>query len=184
MGSHKTVWELNMLWSEKISFVKNAKENKYFPETDWYGWCDIGYFRGEALGDIPHNNIQKWPNENKIISLEKNKIYYGLVRNDQNYLQYLYNLINKKNEKGLPSTPIPPDQWSIAGGFFLIYKENICNWHKMYDDKLKLYFENNYLVKDDQIIIIDNIMSKFNLFQLVVENTYSNPWFVFQRFLL
>ena len=52
----------------------------------------------------------------------------------------------------------------------------------MYDDKLKLYFENNYLVKDDQIIIIDNIMSKFNLFQLVVENTYSNPWFVFQDF--
>ena len=36
----KTSWELNMIWSEKISFVKNTKENNPF-NTKWFGWCDI-----------------------------------------------------------------------------------------------------------------------------------------------
>ena len=63
-------------------------------------------------------------------------------------------------------------------------KEKINVWHKTYDDKLHLYFKNNYLVKDDQIIIIDNIMSNVNDFELVRENKGTDPWFVFQRFLL
>lgn len=184
MSSHDTTWKLNMLWSEKISFVKNIVENNYFPETDWYGWCDIGYFRGESRGDIPPNMIQKWPNKNKINILKKDKIYYALVRNDPLYLKKLYFIINNKNDLGLPNTPIPPDQWSIAGGFFLLSKEKINVWHKTYDDKLYLYFKNNYLVKDDQIIIIDNIMSNVNDFELVRENKGTDPWFVFQRFLL
>lgn len=184
MSSHDTTWKLNMLWSEKISFVKNIVENNYFPETDWYGWCDIGYFRGESRGDIPPNMIQKWPNKNKINILKKDKIYYALVRNDPLYLKKLYFIINNKNDLGLPNTPIPPDQWSIAGGFFLLSKEKINVWHKTYDDKLHLYFKNNYLVKDDQIIIIDNIMSNVNDFELVRENKGTDPWFVFQRFLL
>ena len=184
MSSHDTSWKLNMLWSEKISFVKNVVENNYFPETDWYGWCDIGYFRGESRGDIPPNMIQKWPNKNKINTLKKDKIHYALVRNDPLYLKKLYFIINNKNDLGLPNTPIPPDQWSIAGGFFLLSKEKINVWHKIYDDKLHLYFKNNYLVKDDQIIIIDSIMSNVNDFELVRENKGSDPWFVFQRFLL
>ena len=49
MKSHKTDWKLNMLWSEKIAFVKKCYDNKYFPETDWYGWVDIGYFRGTSF---------------------------------------------------------------------------------------------------------------------------------------
>ena len=40
----KSCWELNMLWSEKIWFVNECIERKYF-ETEFYGWCDIGYFR-------------------------------------------------------------------------------------------------------------------------------------------
>tara|TARA_B110000208_G_scaffold187729_1_gene246207 strand:- start:2121 stop:2453 length:333 start_codon:yes stop_codon:yes gene_type:complete len=45
MKSYKTSWKLNMLWNKKISFVKKAYQEKYFDETEWYGWMDIGYFR-------------------------------------------------------------------------------------------------------------------------------------------
>ena len=36
-----TEWKVNMLWSEKISFVEETVSNKYF-DTEMYGWCDIG----------------------------------------------------------------------------------------------------------------------------------------------
>ena len=177
-------WQLNMLWSEKIAFVKNAYKNKYFPETEWYGWCDIGYFRGEEVGDISQQQIKNWPNYDKINSLNKDKIYYALVRFDPNYLQSLYNIINDKNEFGLPRNSIPEDQWSIAGGFFLIYKNNIDYWFKTFDNRLQLYFKHNYLVKDDQILVVDLIFSNKGKFELIKETNRTNPWFVFQRFLL
>lgn len=183
-SKHNTCWELNMLWSEKISFVKNIVENKYFTETEWYGWCDIGYFRCENRGDISPNQINIWPNNNKILKLEKEKIYYALVNRDMGYLKSLFKLINIKNNLGLPKTQIPPDQVSIAGGFFLTHKLNINNWHKMYDTKLNLYFKHNYLVKDDQIIIINSIAENKKKFKLISDKIGNNPWFVFQRYLL
>ncbi len=183
-SKYNTSWELNMLWSEKLSFVKNIIENDYFPKTEWYGWCDIGYFRGECYGDISKEEIQSWPNIDKINELNKDKIYYAIARNDMSYLQKLFKIINTKNNIGLPSIPIPNDQWSIAGGFFMIYKDNMNEWHKLYDNKLKLYFENDYLVKDDQIIIIDCIMSNLKKFKLVQQEKRGDPWFLFQRYLL
>ena len=183
-SKHNTCWELNMLWSEKISFVKNIVENKYFTDTEWYGWCDIGYFRCENRGDISPNQINIWPNNNKILKLEKEKIYYALVNRDMGYLKSLFKHINIKNNLGLPKIQIPPNQVSIAGGFFLIHKLNINLWHKMYDTKLNLYFKHNYLVKDDQIIIINNIAENKKKFKLINDKIGNNPWFVFQRYLL
>ena len=55
------------------------------------------------------------------------------------------NLINTKNEKELPIKPIPPIQGCIAGGFFIIHKDNISWWSETYDSMLKKYFENNGL---------------------------------------
>ena len=54
----KICWELNMLWSEKLSFVKKTIDENYF-EGDWFGWCDIGYFRSAGF------DIKKWPNPKK-----------------------------------------------------------------------------------------------------------------------
>ena len=179
----KTDWKLNMLWSEKISFVKKTIEEKYF-ETDWYGWCDIGYFRCRN-NDINISEISKWPNSKKIENLNKNKIHYALINNNKLYINNLLKIINNKNSIGLPENPIPSNQSSIAGGFFLITKENINWWHKIYDEKLKLYFQHNYLVKDDQIIIINCIFENMNKCQLYKENNPKfNNWFMFQRLLL
>jgi hypothetical protein len=174
---HKTSWELNMLWSEKISFVEETYNNKYF-ETEYYGWCDIGYFRD--LDSYKISLFLNWPSNDKIINLNKSKIHYIQINNNKNYIDYLKNIINNKNNIGLPIMPIPPDQTSIAGGFFILYKDKINWWKELYDNKLQLYFKNEYLVKDDQIIIIDCIFSNDEHYELYL----SYSWFAFQNILL
>lgn len=179
-----TSWKLNMLWSEKINFVRETIYNKYF-DTEFYGWCDIGYFRNRK-NDTNTLFLKNWPNQDKIMNLKKNKIIYGCINNCYKYLNQLSNIINNKNDKGLPIQEIPSNQYSISGGFFILHKTNIKNWMELYYQKLELYFNNNYLVKDDQIILADCIFSKSNLdkFVLCREKSYEyDNWFMFQRIL-
>ena len=63
----KSCWELNMLWCEKIWFVNETIERKYF-ETDFYGWCDIGYFRNRIY-DLNTYCLSNWPSKDKILLL-------------------------------------------------------------------------------------------------------------------
>jgi len=179
----KSSWELNMLWAEKIWFVNECVERKYF-ETEFYGWCDIGYFRNRHK-DLNTSFLSNWSSKDKILLLDRNKISYACLSNDNGYLKYLHKIINNKNLVGLPVQPIPPYQISVAGGFFISYKDKVKWWAKTFDNKLDLYLKNNYLVKDDQIILIDCILSDLNNFYLFREN---NPlfdnWFMFQRILL
>ena len=179
----KIDWRVNMLWNEKIWFVKETIDKKYF-NTEYYGWCDIGYFRNRE-NDYHTNLMTNWPNKNMIKQIDKNKVHYACVNNDENYLSMLFNIINNKNDNGLPINDIPANQISIAGGFFILHKNKINSWLNTYEKKLKLYFNNNKLIKDDQIIIIDCIFSDPNNFELYKENNkkYDN-WFLFQRILL
>lgn len=176
----RSCWELNMLWSEKISFVKETIERNYF-NTEFYGWCDIGYFRNRPCDIIVSD---KWASNTDFFNNHKEKICYACVKNDDGYLSFLYNLINDKTEYGLPKNPIPPHQVSIAGGFFILHKSNIDWWFKTYDNMLSNYFKNGYLVKDDQIILVNCILTNLNRFTLFRENmpNYDN-WFMFQRIL-
>jgi len=176
-------WKLNMLWSEKIHFVHQTMVNKYF-DTDFYGWCDIGYFRGRP-NDLSREQLVNWPNTNKITLLDINKIYYACVNNNPEYMNMLAHIVNNKNDLGLPETPIPPHQVSIAGGFFICHKSRVEWWRNTMDQKLALYFKHGYLVKDDQIIVADCILSDLEHFALCKEEDlrYDN-WFLFQRLLL
>ena len=184
----KIDWEVNMLWSEKIWFVKDAIENRYFAaKTDFYGWCDIGYFRNRQCDMNTDLLLQNsWPNPDVIAALNPDKIHYSCVNNDIRYMAALSQFVKNKNAVGLPATEIPPDQMSVAGGFFILHKKRIDWWAKTYDAKLNLYFKHDYLVKDDQMIVIDCILSDDRLesFQLYKESIpwYDN-WFMFQRIL-
>jgi len=176
-------WEVNMLWSEKIWFVNETIENKYY-DTEIHGWCDIGYFRN-CTGTTNTNYLQNWPNSEKINNLNSERIYYACISNNDNYLNNLNKIVQNKNSLGLPVNPIPKNQCSIAGGFFIIHKNKINWWKTTFDSKLKLYFENEYLVTDDQMIILDCIFSNRSEFNLIRENEVNyNNWFLFQRFLL
>jgi hypothetical protein len=171
-----------MLWSEKIWFVKETIERKHF-ESESYGWCDIGYFRNRP-NDLNSINLLNWSNNEKIMNLDKNKICYGCVNNDDNFMNFLHQIVNNKNQLGLPSQEIPASQISISGGFFIIHKDKINWWSETYNKKLELYFKHNYLVKDDQIILVDCIFSNLNSFTIFRENDprFDN-WFMFQRIL-
>lgn len=176
-------WKLNMLWAEKISFVKETIERKYF-DTEFYGWCDIGYFRNRKgeYSDTNTSELMNWPNKEKINKLDKNKIVYACINNNDVYLNDLIRIIQNKNSNGLPANPIPPFQNSIAGGFFILHKDMIDWWFTTFDNKLELYFKHNYLVKDDQIIIADCVFSNLENFALFREFEYPHDnWFMFQR---
>ena len=176
--NNKSEWKLNMLWAEKTHFVNDVCKNNYFQPTDYYGWCDIGYFREGACSNFA--------NPLKLKLLNKNKIYYARINSDEN-MNHLQEIVLRKNEHGLPIQPIPEDQNSVAGGFFVAHKSKIDGWNTLFDNKLNLYFEHNYLVKDDQIIIIDCILSEPKRFELITEtdpeNSNKNHWFQFRRFL-
>ena len=204
--NQRTDWRLNMLWSEKQNFVKETMDEGYFSsrnrasesgvygtygeerssepyDSEWYGWCDIGYFRGRP-NDSPTIDLTNWPSNDRISSLDKNKIYYACVNNNVEYVSQLARMVQDKNSTGLPRFPIPDNQVSIAGGFFLGTRENLEWWHTTYYSVLKKYFENGRLVKDDQIIVADGIFSNLGRFAIIKEGElhYDN-WFLFQRFL-
>lgn len=174
---YNTDWRLNMLWSEKIHFTYDAAQ--YFT-TDYYGWMDIGYFRDTP---IPSN----WPLKKKIASLSQNKIYYTRVCDKNEFVQ-LCQCATQKNAAGLPEPPIPSNQTSIAGGFFIAHKLSLMWWHSTYYTRLQTYFRHEYLVKDDQIIILDCIAEMKHKFQLIScsSGTIYSPerWFAFYPYLL
>ena len=179
---HNTDWKLNMLWSEKVWFVNESATQRYF-DTEFYGWCDIGYFRNSS-GDVDTTILKNWPNQTIIEMLNKSKIHYACIQNDDRYLQALSKLINHRNWLDLPTNPIPPNQQSVAGGFFIIHRGKVNWWSSCYDQKLKTYLINDCLVKDDQIILIDCIFSNEEDFALYREkNPRFNNWFMFQRIL-
>lgn len=182
--NQRTEWKLNMLWSEKTYFVKETVSNKYF-DTEFYGWCDIGYFRNRDRKDLSPNQLSSWPNLARINNLNKDKIHYACINNDNSEISQLMKCVNDKNEYGLPTIPIDPTQISIAGGFFILHGLKAEWWQKTYDDKLRLYFENAYLVKDDQIILADIVFSNMSIFSLHKEqDDMLDNWFLFQRLLL
>ena len=171
-----------MLWSEKIWFVDETVRNAYF-DTEYHAYCDIGYFRNRP-NDLPINFLSSWPSEAKILSLDKSKVHYAIVNNNNEYIRSLYNIVTDKNELGLPVKEIPPSQISVACGFFALHRDKLDWWKTTYENKLRLYFDNNYLVKDDQIITIDCILSDTREFRLYKENNHFDNWFMFQRLLL
>ena len=183
--NEKVDWRVNMLWSEKISFVKRAIENNYFlNENSWVGWCDIGYFRGGG-NNMPINKIKEWPSKEKIESLDRMKIYYTQVCDNYNLNHFARIILNKNITNGLPINPFPADQASIAGGFFLITPEKINWWNEIYYKRLTDYFENKYLVKDDQMIILDCLINNLSQFKLIKETEpRMDKWFAFSSYLL
>jgi hypothetical protein len=179
----KINWELNMLWCEKVHFVHQTYISQYFPKCDYYGWIDIGYFRCRPQLDVPREQLHRFPNPQKISQLNPDKIHYALVNNDMNYIQYLFQTVQA-------GQPLPQNQISIAGGFFIGHKHKIEWWKDVFTQKLEQYIAQGSVVKDDQIIIVDCVLNdfiqhsgNFDLHQTSSEMT-TDPWFLFSHTLL
>jgi hypothetical protein len=175
MDLHKrTDWHLNMIWNEKPFFVQDAYRHMYF-DTIFYAWCDIGYFRNDSDHLLPQF-LKLWPNTGKLFNspFTNMSIHYGCIQNDITIIDRLLNTNNKLEDH----TPC------FAGGFFLLPKELINYYAKIYADKLEYYFANDYFIKDDQTIITDLILNNPNVFYIHYDLTKSHNWFMFQKILL
>ena len=192
---HKNIdWKLNMLWNEKVFLVNETIKEKYF-DTEYYGWCDIGYFRNRE-NDLHTKYLSKWPNNEKIIN--KNYIEYGCVQNNKLIYEKLSSDIENHYVNNLKSHPLLNiEEICFAGGFFILNKELIDKFINLYDNKLMYYFKNNFIIKDDQTILLDIIFMNVSLFKIHKENLYKleekdkekkivkyDNWFMFQRLLL
>lgn len=186
-------WKLNMLWNEKVFFVQDAYKRKYF-NTPYYAWCDIGYFRNE-LNDTPLRFLKnQWPDYNKLTKepFSIPYVHYGCIQNNNIQFVSLKSKITSfykyKNNLGVNYSLGPNPDLTIncfAGGFFLIHRQLIDLYAKIYFNKLAYYFANNYIIKDDQTIITDIIFTNSNLFYIHYELTNKfNNWFMFQRLLI
>ena len=186
LNLHETVdWTLIMLWCEKVHFVNETVKNKYF-DTLFYGWCDIGYFRNDVNDTNTTTLLKKWPNPLKLISLKKG-IHYACVENDPEAFNGLKQDIqnhytNSDLKKEQPTNKILKN--CFAGGFFIARPRLMHAFSAIFDSKLQYYFDNNYVVKDDQSILLDCIFTNPGLFCLHWEqNPIYNNWFMFQRLL-
>ena len=179
-------WQVNMLWNEKVFLVNETVQNKYF-DTLYYGWCDIGYFRNRP-NDLHTHFLNNWPNNYNLLNghFSKKYIHYGCVQNNiftysslQNDIKTHY--LNKSENQ--PTYQM--EEICFAGGFFLLKKELTDTYMKLYDEKLMYYFTHDFIIKDDQTIIMDIIFTNPTLFCSHTENNAEfDNWFMFQRLLL
>jgi hypothetical protein len=184
-----TDWRLNMLWCEKVHFVKQTIEQKYFDTTEYYGWCDIGYFRDTLTKSasmtvtardtlLPRFTLldpqtsyskiirERWPNPEKINALDKNRVYYG-CNVDQKHipvgLKYYsdhFHPSNIDNQTGLPRTIYNKRAHLISGGFFITGREKMKWWVHTFQTTLEKYIRHNAVVQDDQHMISDCIFTR------------------------
>lgn len=196
-------WRLNMVWCEKVHFVRRTIEEKYF-DTEYYGWCDIGYFRDTISGHSPFsitysNKIRDgWPNSNKINRLHKNKVYYGLnlepdiIRVGYNYHIRHFSPSNIDNNTGIPKDRYIHDAHIISGGFYIAGREKALWWCSRFQEILERYITNNVVVQNEQHIIAHCVFMSENANQnnkdfciLKVNETHPDKlWFLFRDFLM
>jgi len=187
-------WRLVLLWCSKQYLVEltetRIKEgDTQYPSfaTDYYGWMDIGYFRNRPgkMGELGPAGIQEYPNLDKLRNLSKNKIHYALV--NPSIMTTLSKYALNRGDNNLPIIPIPANQISIAGGFFILGGGGVAKvWREQFETHIAKYFAGNATIKDDQYVIIDLILMNPKVFELWMEAPRHNidSWFLFQRLLV
>ena len=196
-------WHLNMLWCEKTHFVKETIEKQYF-DTEYYGWCDIGYFRDTLSSDAYRERTRKhWPNPNKINRLHKDKVYYGCnIPPSQLHKCYNYHVRHFHPSNIDATTGIPRDLYNrhshlVSGGFYITGREKALWWCCQFQEMLERYITNNAVIQDDQHIIAhcvfvsntsgdsgDSGISPDFCILKVNETKEDKLWFLFRDFLL
>ena len=170
-------WRLNMLWCEKVHFVNETIERRYFDtdtdtDTEYYGWCDIGYFRdtltkpASMMGTMRNTQTaysklirERWPNPAKINALDKNRVYYGcnISPDLMNIaLQHHSDHFGRSNidaESELPRTIYDKRAHFISGGFFITGREKMKWWAHTFQTTLEKYIAHNAVIQDDQQLI-------------------------------
>lgn len=187
-------WRLNMLWCEKTHFVRETIEKQYF-DTEYYGWCDVGYFRDTlSPGSAYRERIREhWPNPDKINRLHKDKVYYGCNISPSN-LHKCYTYYAQHFQNTARRDVYSPRAHLLSGGFYITGREKALWWCCRFQEVLELYITNNTVIQDDQHIIAHCVFTNCgtttgttNTDFCIIKINETNEdalWFLFRDFLL
>jgi hypothetical protein len=186
----KMSWEMNLVWAEKLNFVSDVVAKKYF-DTEYYAWCDIGYFRNEPTGDLSIEELKEWGNNIKLFDNPRDidKIIYGSPHKNFESIKIWNNLI-KKGVKFILDNNINAFNEtyprSVAGGFFILHKTKINWWCQKYYSMLSLYVTTNSVLYHDETILSICAALYPEHFKILIEinSKFDNTWRLFQRYLL
>ena len=162
--------ELYMVWAEKTEFLKKAMELNIF-KSEFYVWIDIGAFRNRAdKGDISLDLIKNWPDQEKMKALPKDKIILGRAGQFPPDCNRLMN-------NGLTVQEFTKVIRSIVGTIFIMHKDMILVWWKLYYWMLETFIKYNRPILKDQSIMA-NIAVAFPKKVLIIERIANlDPWF-------
>jgi len=193
-------WRLSMLWCEKTHLVKETIEKRYF-DTEYYGWCDIGYFRdtlsssSSSLPSYRYTIREHWPNPAIVRRLHKDKVYYGCniqpkyMEKATKWMVRHFHPSNIDSTTGVPRDLYRPDAYYFSGGFYITGREKALWWNDTFQRALKKYINAGAFLKDDQHIIAYCFFtgSRDHDFRIIYSSDNTNndkPWFLFRDFLL
>ena len=162
--------DLIKVWINRHLLVKNLQK---LICSSHYCYIDWGYIREDNGSNIifDHSNIS---NE---------KIYIGLIQNNNNYLQNIINKIKDFDKENIEETLVNM-LVTVGGGFTLIPYNKVNYWYYIYKLYFNKFISENIDLKDDQTIIRQIVFDqkeKVN-FNLITDYTIIN-WFPFINFL-
>lgn len=162
--------QLYMIWNEKSHFLKLAAEKNPFG-AEYFLWVDIGCFRE------PNLHYLQWPNPEKVVFLEPDKMLMVQVYPFQ------------EKELSLKNTTlesIPSFQFTnrIGGTMFGGRKGAIEKWHTEYYQMLEYFIRIGRFIGKDQSIMNSVYLWKPNLVQLISQWRFPRHGMVSEWFFL
>ena len=140
-------------------------------KSEFYVWIDIGAFRNRAdKCDISLDLIKNWPNQEKMKALPKDKIILGRAGQFPPDCNRLMN-------NGLTVLEFTKVIRSIVGTIFIMHKDMVILWWKLYYWMLETFIKYNRPILKDQSIMA-NIAVAFTKKVLIIERIANlDPWF-------
>jgi hypothetical protein len=158
---------LYVVWNEKSAMVHRAIAKNPFG-TEFYMWCDIGYFRN--VSDT--QNLNTWPSKAFLETASKEHMYLlNIEPFKMGELDIRENGLTKSFEQ----------KCRIGGGIFLGHKYVWGPWVTAYYQTLKDYMHHNYFAGKDQNILATVVARHPHLVRLVMAPN-ANSWFYLHHF--
>ena len=155
--------ELYVLWSEKIHFLKQAITMNPF-HSDYFLWVDIGCFR--------ISSPIKWPNPERIASLDNTKV---LALNVTPFTEEELHCTKETLPSFLTTNRLGA---TIFGGG----KEALLRYHALYYEMVEYFISMDRFIGKDQSILNSVYLLNQDLFHLVKPGPCKDPWFYLQDY--
>ena len=160
---------LYLIWNEKSNFLKKSIELNYF-NTNFFVYCDIGYFRVRNLMSIYRN----WPKTKVLSSIGDKVTLLEVNRFDMNEFEF----------EDMPKSFQYVNR--IGGGVIAGSKKVLLKWTQLYYEMLEKFIEINRFIGKDQSIMASVYLKNKKIINLVKHrptNLCQNKWFYLAPYL-